>query len=451
MKRDIQPQRPALQGTGIRFWLLLGAVALLGVTLLAVRARRSGAGDAAIVPASEPAVASARPDQVIPADPAADVDTNPPPAATNHPALAQQPAPVPPPRIPGPELPPPSAESRQLVNTLCQLDPAGGPMTPERAAQWKQNFEQLVQGGATSVSAIAEFLRLDTDWAFDAGDARLLGYSSARTAMLDALVRIGGAEAIGVLGDILQTTAVPREIALLARHLETLAPEQYRAQAVEAARQSLAMAVEKQLEGFDVAPLFEVIQKYGGPEIVSELEHASRQWNYYATLALGNLPDGAGVPSLISMAALGPDNQPKPGRLQALQLLAQLASANPDARTALLEQARADQISANFWPYLAPPLSGDQAHVQDSVLNDNLPALASASTSSSHVNLNNQNFFYAPIGGGLTVEQANQQLLLVNELAAVTSNADAQRVLQETRTLLERRLGQATATAPTRP
>src|SRR2546426_2596079 len=49
------------------------------------------------------------------------------------------------------------------------------------------------------------------------------------------------------------------------------------------------------------------------------------------------------------------------------------------SRTALVEQARANQISANLWPYLSRPLSGDQAHVQDSVLTENLSVLAGRS------------------------------------------------------------------------
>lgn len=444
MERNVQPQKPASAGAGRGLWLLLGAGALLVVALMAVRAWRSGTSDAA--------VASGLPDQVIAPGPVAGVEMNPPPAtAADRPASARQAAPAPPARIPAPELPAPSAESRQRVNALWQLDPTAGPMTAERAAQWKQNFEQLVQGGAASVPAIAEFLKLNKDWTFSAGEGGMLGYGSGRAAMLDALAQIGGVEGIGVLGELLQTTAAPREIALLARSLETLAADQYRAQAVEAARQSLSMAVDKQLEGFDVAPLFEVIQKYGGPEIVNDLEHATSQWNYYATLALGNLPDGAGVPALIRMAALGPDSQPNPGRLQALQVLAQLASVNPDARSALIEQAHANQISANLWPYLARPLSGDQAHVQDSVLNENISALAGASTSSSHINHNNQNFFYAPVGGGLTADRANLQLVLVNELAAVASNPDGQRVLQQTRALLEQRLAMATTGAIVKP
>jgi len=56
----------------------------------------------------------------------------------------------------------------------------------------------------------------------------------------------------------------------------------------------------------------------------------AKQWNYYAVIALAQLPDGAGVPSLIRMAQ--EENGYGP-----LQMLAQLASDNPDARTALLD------------------------------------------------------------------------------------------------------------------
>lgn len=270
MKRDIQThRRQAREGIGKGFWLLLGAVALLGVVLLAARARRSGVGDATNAPGSEPVADTASPTPSPEPSAARESvslgETNPPPASTtDNAATVPKTAPVPPPRIPAPELPAPSAESRQLVAALWQMDPAAGPMTTERAAQWKQNFERLVQGGAASVPAIAEFLKLNKDSTFGAEGSTMLGYGSARVAMLDALVRIGGAEGIGALCEVLQTTAVPREIALVARDLETLAPGQYRAQSVEAVRQSLGMAVEKQLEGFDVAPLFEVLQQYRG-------------------------------------------------------------------------------------------------------------------------------------------------------------------------------------------
>ena len=100
---------------------------------------------------------------------------------------------------------------------------------------------------------------------------------------------------------------------------------------------------------------------------------------------------------------------------------------------------------------LARPLAGDQAQVLDSVFNEDLPALVEANTGVSHINLNNQNFFYAPAGGLLTAEQVGQQLALVEELAAATSDPDAQRVLAQTRLLLNQRLEMALAEAGVEP
>jgi hypothetical protein len=335
-----------------------------------------------------------------------------------------------------------------MISGVWDRGPDGNPFTPEQAEQWKQNLQHIIQAGATSVPAIAEFLSLNQDAFFSAEEGKLLGYRSARAALLDALVKIGGPEATGVLGDVLQATASPREIAMLARDLEAAAPGQYREQAVAAARQSLAMAVEKQLEGFDVAPLFEVLQHFGGAGVVDDLERAAGQWNYYATLALANLPDGAGVPSLIRMVDAGPSGRSNPGRLQALQVLAQLAASNPDARATLVEQARANRISAHLWPYLARPLAGDQAHVQDSVLNENRPVPDDLRTGSAHIARGNQNFFWAPAGGGLSAEEISQQLALINQLESATVDPDAQRVLEQTRALLEQRLGQSAGVTP---
>jgi len=352
---------------------------------------------------------------------------------------------TPPPRIPAPVLPPPSAESQQMVATLWNLVDAGS-VTGENATVWMRAFEELVRGGTASVPALAQLLDSYQDQHFDKATMATLGYESIRVAAFEALALIGGPEAIGVLGDMLQTTASPREIAWLAVMLEDLAPDQYRAQAVEAARESLAMAVEQQLQGFDVAPLFEVLQRYGGTGIIGDLQNSAASWSYYATLTLGKLPDGAGVPSLIELAQVRPDGQSGTARLQALQMLAQLATENPDARTALLQQAQANQIPANLWPYLARPLAGDRAQVLDSVFNENLPTLVEASTGRSHIAYNNQNFFYAPADGQLTAEQVGQQLALVEELAAATSDPDAQRVLEQARLLLNQRL--ETAPAP---
>lgn len=329
-----------------------------------------------------------------------------------------------------------------MVGTLWSLAETG-PVTGENAGVWKQTFESLVRGGIASVPALAQLLNSYQDQHFDEATMAALGYESTRVAVFDALAWIGGPEAIGVLGNVLQTTASPREIAWLAAMLEAIAPDQYRAKAVEAARESLAMAVEQQLEGYDVAPLFEVLERYGGTAIVGDLQNSASYWSYYATLTLGNLPEGAGVPSLIELAQAQPNGSSGPARLQALQMLAQMAVANPDAREALIEQAQENQIPANHWPYLTRPLAGDQAQVLDSVFNDELPSLVEVNTGVSHINLNNQNFFYAPAGGMLTAEQVRQQLTLVEELALVTPNPDAQRVLAQARVELNERLDMA--------
>jgi hypothetical protein len=333
------------------------------------------------------------------------------------------------------------------VANLWGFDPKTTPLTAETAGQWRQNLDYLVQGGAASIPALAEFLRANQDRVFSATEAGMLGYGSMRNAIFDALGRIGGPAAIDLMGEVLETTASPREIAVLAKNLETLAPEQYRGAAVEAARQALAMAGEKEMQGYDVAPLFEVFQKYGGPEGAADLEKAASHWNYYATLALGNLPDGAGVPSLIRLIETGPNNQQSIGRLQALQVLSELASSNEAARAALIEHARANRISATEWAYLVRPLSGEKAHVQDSVLNENQAFVDQFKSSSAHVRFNNQNFFYAPPDGVFNLSQLNQQLRLVDELLGVSSNPDATRTLQKTRSDLEIQISKLAAGA----
>src|SRR5437867_4158950 len=112
-------------------------------------------------------------------------------------------------------LPQPSPQTRQLVASLSQLDQLRS-MTPEQAAQWKQNLRQLVQQGRDAVPAIAEFLKQNKDVDFGTGVNQALGYGSLRRAMFDALAQIGGPEAVWAAGETLQNSADPREIALLA-------------------------------------------------------------------------------------------------------------------------------------------------------------------------------------------------------------------------------------------
>src|SRR5439155_13820154 len=97
-------------------------------------------------------------------------------------------------------------------------------------------------------------------------------------AMFDAMLQIGGPEGVSGMLQTLQTTADPREIALLAQDLEKLEPEQHRQVAIPATREALAMAAGGQLEAADVARLFEVLHKYGDTSVVSELMQTAQQW-----------------------------------------------------------------------------------------------------------------------------------------------------------------------------
>jgi len=335
-------------------------------------------------------------------------------------------------------LPEPTPYSRQLVGVLCRLHQKSIPQTPEQIVEWKLNLQQLVAQGPGAVAAIREFLQKNVDLDFGPGNG--LGYASARAAMFDALVQIGGAEGIAGTLQTLQNTADPREIAVLAQNLEKLAPGEHRQEAIAAAREALAMAASGKLEGADVAPLFEVLHAYGDTSVLTDLMQAAKQWNYYSAIALAQLPDGAGIPSLIEMA-----QGKSGGSLNALEMLTQLSAQYPEARAALLEQA--GKISPNVWPYLTPLLAGDLYHYQDSALDN--PLLGEGKRSNSaHVVMGNQNFYTAPAAEILAPDEINRRLALIDELQTVTSDPAALKALQQARDLLARRHPQTVAVSP---
>jgi len=336
--------------------------------------------------------------------------------------------------------PEPSAVTRQLVGSLCQLVTAPGAMTPEQALHWKERLQALVQQGGAAVPAILEFLEKNLDVGFGEGGKAALGYSSARAAMFDALLQIGGSEGVDGMRQVLRNTADPREIALLAQSLEKLAPEQYRQEAITAAVQTLAMASNGKLQGTDVAPLFQVLLNFGGTGAVEDLEQAAKHWNYYAAMGLAQLPDGAGVPALIQMAQGSTS-----ARGNALEMLAQVASQYPVARAALLDLARANKIGPNFWPYLTPLLAGDQYYYQDAPIQGSSPAGTRRAGEGAHVLFGNQHFYTAPDLANLTPEQISQRTALIDELQGVTSDPAAVKALQAARLLLEKRLASVAA------
>jgi hypothetical protein len=316
-----------------------------------------------------------------------------------------------------------------LVDKLCQ--PTLG--NAEQTAAWKRDLQELVAQGQSAVPAIREFLQKNQE--VDFTGAIGLGYASARAAMFDALLQIGGPEATAVMLETLRTTAEPREIAMLGRNLDSLEPELHRQAAFEAARHSLAMAGEGKLAGIDVAPLFDLFRRLGNAEVVADLEQASTRWGYYGTMALAQLPDGLGVPSLVHMSK----NESSSGlRLNSMEMLVQLAAQYPDARAAVLEQARLSQIPQSTWAHLTPFLAGDYYRLLDSIFDTTTPPFGK-DLKTVHIRGSNQNLLLVPRPGITAPDQIQRQIELVNELSGVVSNPAAIQALQQARTILAQR------------
>src|SRR5262249_9541150 len=145
-----------------------------------------------------------------------------------------------------------------------------GPLTSEQAGQGKQTLQHLIQQGNTAVPAIREVLDQNRDW--DLGTDNPLGYPSLRAGLLEALQKGGGPEAQELMLQTLSTTALPSEIARLARYLEQQAPGQFREEIGTAVRETLAQATAGQLRSWDVGPLFQVLQTYGVTGAAADLE-----------------------------------------------------------------------------------------------------------------------------------------------------------------------------------
>jgi len=263
----------------------------------------------------------------------------------------------------------------------------------------------------------------------------LAGYTSLRQGLFDALREIGGPEALAVTRETLQTTADPKEIALLARNLETMEPGQHREEALAAARETLAQAATGQLHGLDVGPLFALLQTYGDVGVVADLEKALPQWSYYATMALEGLPDGQGVPELnrqVTDSALAGSakNNFK------FQVLAQLAPQYPEAAAALVEQAWLNHVAAYGWRNIIAGLTGDQYQFANPVLNINPPDPGTSGLKTYHIENGNQNFYSTPVVVSASAEQIAQRLALIDQLLAATSNSTVIQALQNARATL---------------
>jgi hypothetical protein len=325
----------------------------------------------------------------------------------------------------------------KLVESLARPETTDGVMTEAQIASWQEHFQNLLQLGSAAIPAIHQFLQQNIDLDFGSGGKQILGYASARMAILDALAQIGGADAVNTLSETLQATADPREVAFVARKLEQLEPGRYQQAALDAARQSLSMAGEGNLNGKDVAPLFELFQKFGDLRCVTDIESSVNKWNFYATLALAQLPDGAGVPSLVNIVTdqTGGDSG---ARMAALKMLAQVATQSEQAHAALLDQARLGKFSAYDFAIMAPMLAGDQMVYQSYLVDNPMAGINPIDLKKTLIPSSNQSFFTAPLGAA-TPDQVRQRNALIDELLSVTQDAAMRQSLQQAQTLLSRR------------
>jgi hypothetical protein len=314
------------------------------------------------------------------------------------------------------------------------LDLTSTPLTPESAAAWKQNLQALAQNGAAAVPAIQEYLALNKDVNFEGvpGAANLLGYPTLRLSLLEALGSMSSPEAISLSAQALQSTIDPREISLLANALDRNAPQQYRDMAVSAARASLAQANAGNIGGRDIGPLFGVLTQFGGAAAVSDLQQASAgQWKYYSTIALAQMADGAGVPALIQMVT-DPNSSSGGSRLAALPMLGQTAAESPEARNALLDQARQGSIPNATWINIAAALAGDRFQIGA------VDAQSMPNVRTWHLNYGNQNYYATP--SPLTPDQINQRMGLIDQVIAANPGQVAVGMLQDAKGKLQNRL-----------
>jgi hypothetical protein len=328
------------------------------------------------------------------------------------------------------------ALSTQIQNWIAMIRHTDGVAISEKATQWQAGLQSLIAGGSASVPAIQRFLQSHQDTDFDSELKSLLGYSNARSGFIEALRKIGGTEAISAMATTLETAMSPREVALLTHHLEESAPGQYRDIAVKAARDQLARAESVETSDADVGPLFEVMGHYGNAATAQELEAATGRWKYYALSAMAQMPDGAGLPSLLKLAE---DTGSGGARLQALQVLTEMAPNQPAAREFLVGQLGNGNIPADYWNYLKTALVGNQYFPTEAVITEypNVPDWSEIQTV--HIHVGNQNLYSIPSNASQTQEGIQTHLAFVNQLLGFATDESIKSNLQQAQEILQNR------------
>jgi hypothetical protein len=330
----------------------------------------------------------------------------------------------------------------------------GGWIAGADAAQVNQMLQDLRDRGSGALPAIREFLERMEDIEFGDlnGEGDLVESSSLRLALFDMLGEIGGGEAIDIAMAQLGMTGDPLEIAILAQKLEELAPGSYQPELLKAANDALRWAASAPREERpDVGPLFELLQAYGGPEVVRDVAQETGQWWEYSLMALAGLPEGEGIPVLIT-EAYNPTVPLEHKSQFPVQMLAQAAAQSPEAQDALLDLARSGGIPDTAWEAIADTLAGKHMQFPNQLFAG--PALEGTGTENFeatafegdqtggfgveapklrhyYIEYLNMSYDQRLASANWSDEQIGQQLALIEDLRNATSNPVALSALEE--------------------
>ena len=322
-----------------------------------------------------------------------------------------------------------------MVARLTHWDAGASLPDAARAVQWAHDLDQLVRQGDAGVAAMAEFLSTGSNSDFGSWGRTNVGFSTPRVAFFDALAKIGTPSAVALLGATLQTTLEPAEIGTALRGLDALVPGQYAEVALDAARQALAVAGRGALPERDLAPAFEILQKYGGAEAAPELEKLSEKYVYYSTMALAALPDNAGLSVLAAMAK-GEGERSFAVRLAAQQMLALLAPAQPEAREALLTAVCSNVIAPSGWKFVGMALEGKRFAYENGVLDPPPAGTAPAPSYRAHILSGNQHYVQTTDPAAANPAWRERQLALLDQMLAVAKSEDGVAQLRSLRLAL---------------
>jgi hypothetical protein len=406
---------------------LVGIALVVGALFLKRNQSQPPPGPTA-VETSTPAPVSSPVRPVVPRPETTEATVAPAPVAATVPGTAVKPTPAP------IRSSVPDVDAHQLMSGITTLD-TNAPITADAAQKWKDNLQQLVRQGASSVPAIHDYLaqNLDVNFAGVPG-ADQLGYSSLRSALLNALGQIAGPESTALMLQTLQTSVYPTDVATIAGILEQQSPGQYSSDVLAAARTQLAAAAQDQLGNANVGPLFQLLANAaaGGTDVSADLAQYGSKWPFYASIELASLPNGQGLPALVQLA----QNSSSGAQSAAVESLAQMAPGNTQALDSLVSLAKQGAIPDGILAQLAPYLGGRENQLGGA---NNPPGTP---TQGLFISNGNQNFSAADLLNSLTPNQINQRLTIIDQLLAAIPPGDtlSQNALQQQKGVLTGRL-----------